>query len=61
MTCPDDRRAVFGPQGHQALAHRETTLLPASVRPAALRRLWLALVAVLLVLGVLVVAIGSQL
>lgn len=61
MTRPGERRAVFGPQGHEALAQRETTLLPASVRPAALRRMWLALAAILLVLGVLVVSIGSRL
>lgn len=61
MTGPGEWQAVFGPQGHDALAQREATLLPAPVRPVALRRKWLALTAVLLVLGVLVAALGSRL
>jgi hypothetical protein len=57
MTSPH----VFGDAGRQVLEQRESSLLPAQVRPRALRWMWLALAGILLALTVLVVLIGNQL
>jgi hypothetical protein len=55
------RPGLFGDEGRQMLAEQERELFPPSVRPVALRWLWVVLVVLAVAAAVLFLAAGARL
>jgi hypothetical protein len=58
---PPGSRGLFGEEGRRLLDERQAHLFPASVRPAFLRLVWVALAVLAAGLAVLIVTIGGRL